>query len=39
MPSVLIEEAENHLSFSNLNMLIKHISEKRADRATSHYDT
>ena len=32
MPSVLIEEAENHLSFSNLNMLIKHISEKRADR-------
>jgi predicted ATP-dependent endonuclease of OLD family len=28
----LIEEAENHLSFSNLNVLIKHISEKRADR-------
>jgi putative ATP-dependent endonuclease of the OLD family len=28
----LIEEAENHLSFSNLNILIKHISEKRADR-------
>jgi putative ATP-dependent endonuclease of the OLD family len=28
----LIEEAENHLSFSNLNILIKHISSKRADR-------
>jgi putative ATP-dependent endonuclease of OLD family len=28
----LIEEAENHLSFSNLNALIKHISDKRADR-------
>ena len=28
----LIEEAENHLSFSNLNVLIKHISIKRADR-------
>jgi putative ATP-dependent endonuclease of OLD family len=28
----LIEEAENHLSFSNLNMLIGHISERRADR-------
>lgn len=28
----LIEEAENHLSFSNLNVLIKHISNKRADR-------
>ena len=28
----LIEEAENHLSFSNLNVLIKHISDKRADR-------
>ena len=29
---LLIEEAENHLSFSNLNVLIKHISDKRADR-------
>jgi putative ATP-dependent endonuclease of OLD family len=28
----LIEEAENHLSFSNLNVLIKHISDRRADR-------
>jgi predicted ATP-dependent endonuclease of OLD family len=28
----LIEEAENHLSFSNLNVLIKHIADKRADR-------
>jgi putative ATP-dependent endonuclease of the OLD family len=28
----LIEEAENHLSFSNLNVLIKHISERRKDR-------
>ena len=28
----LIEEAENHLSFSNLNILIKHISDRRADR-------
>jgi putative ATP-dependent endonuclease of OLD family len=28
----LIEEAENHLSFSNLNVLIKHISERRGDR-------
>lgn len=28
----LIEEPENHLSFSNLNVLIKHISEKRTDR-------
>lgn len=28
----LIEEPENHLSFSNLNVLIKHISDKRADR-------
>ena len=28
----LIEEAENHLSFPNLNVLIKHISDKRADR-------
>ena len=28
----LIEEAENHLSFSNLNVLIKRISDERADR-------
>lgn len=28
----LIEEPENHLSFSNLNVLIKRISDKRADR-------
>jgi predicted ATP-binding protein involved in virulence len=28
----LIEEAENHLSYSNLNALIKHISERRGDR-------
>jgi hypothetical protein len=28
----LIEEAENHLSFSNLNILIKHISDRRGDR-------
>jgi len=28
----LIEEPENHLSFSNLNSLIKGISEKRADK-------
>lgn len=28
----LIEEAENHLSFSNLNVLIGHISERRGDR-------
>lgn len=29
---VLIEEAENHLSHSNLNALIEHISAKRGDR-------
>ncbi|TPI09920.1 ATP-dependent endonuclease [Mesorhizobium sp. B4-1-3] len=29
---VLIEEAENHLSHSNLNALIEHISSKRGDR-------
>lgn len=28
----LIEEAENHLSFSNLNALIKHIADRRGDR-------
>ena len=28
----LIEEPENHLSFSSLNILIKHISDKRTDR-------
>lgn len=28
----LIEEAENHLSFSNLNVLIKHIADRRGDR-------
>jgi putative ATP-dependent endonuclease of OLD family len=28
----LIEEAENHLSFSNLNTLIKQISDRRGDR-------
>lgn len=28
----LIEEPENHLSFSNLNVLVKHISKKRTDR-------
>ena len=28
----LIEEPENHLSFSNLSGLIKHISERRTDR-------
>lgn len=28
----LIEEAENHLSFSNLNALIQHIAEHRGDR-------
>jgi putative ATP-dependent endonuclease of the OLD family len=28
----LIEEAENHLSFSNLNILIKHIADMRGDR-------
>ena len=29
---VLIEEAENHLSHSNLSALIEHISSRRADR-------
>jgi predicted ATP-dependent endonuclease of OLD family len=29
---VLIEEAENHLSHSNLNALIEHVSKKRGDR-------
>lgn len=29
---VLIEEAENHLSFSNLNKLISEIAERRGDR-------
>lgn len=29
---VLIEEAENHLSHSNLNVLIEHISRNRGDR-------
>jgi putative ATP-dependent endonuclease of the OLD family len=29
---VLIEEAENHLSFSNLNSLISDIAERRGDR-------
>lgn len=29
---VLIEEAENHLSHSNLNALIEHISNNRGDR-------
>jgi predicted ATP-dependent endonuclease of OLD family len=29
---VLIEEAENHLSHSNLNALIEHISKGRGDR-------
>lgn len=29
---VMIEEAENHLSHSNLNALIEHISTKRGDR-------
>lgn len=29
---VLIEEAENHLSHSNLNALIEHISRNRGDR-------
>lgn len=28
----LIEEAENHLSFSNLSALIEHISSRRGDR-------
>lgn len=28
----LVEEPENHLSFSNLNALIKSISDKRADK-------
>jgi putative ATP-dependent endonuclease of OLD family len=29
---ILIEEAENHLSFSNLNALISHIAERRGVR-------
>ncbi|MCW0018959.1 ATP-dependent endonuclease [Rhizobium sp. BT-226] len=29
---ILIEEAENHLSFSNLNELISHIAERRGSR-------
>ncbi len=29
---ILIEEAENHLSFSNLNALISHIAERRGAR-------
>lgn len=29
---VMIEEAENHLSFSSLNSLIKHISDRRGSR-------
>jgi major membrane immunogen (membrane-anchored lipoprotein) len=29
---ILIEEAENHLSFSNLNALISHIAERRGQR-------
>ena len=29
---VLVEEAENHLSHSNLNALIEHISKNRGDR-------
>src|SRR4029077_14258899 len=29
---ILIEEAENHLSFSNLNILIRHIADRRRDR-------
>lgn len=29
---LLIEEAENHLSHSNLNVLIRHIAAKRGDR-------
>lgn len=29
---ILIEEAENHLSFSNLNALISHIAERRGSR-------
>lgn len=29
---LLIEEPENHLSFSNLNVLIKSISDRKADR-------
>jgi hypothetical protein len=29
---ILIEEAENHLSFSNLNVLISHIAERRGTR-------
>jgi predicted ATPase len=29
---ILIEEAENHLSFSNLNALISHIADRRGSR-------
>jgi len=29
---ILVEEAESHLSFSNLNALIKHIADNRGDR-------
>jgi putative ATP-dependent endonuclease of OLD family len=29
---ILIEEAENHLSFTNLNTLISHIAERRGSR-------
>ena len=29
---ILVEEPENHLSFSHLNTLISHISERRGDR-------
>lgn len=29
---VLVEEAENHLSYSNLNALIGHIAERRGER-------
>lgn len=29
---ILIEEAENHLSFSNLNSLIRHIADRRGTR-------
>ena len=32
---VLIEEAENHLSFSNLNKLISDIAERRGNRGSS----
>ena len=35
---ILIEEAENHLSFSNLNVLISHIAESaRCPAARDHY--